>query len=491
MENTGRIQAMLNPIAQRILYPHKSQLEFTEELWFSTEIDRAHLVMLGEQKILEKQKIKRLLTLIEDLRARRFLPLYGRPCPRGTYLMYENYLIEQLGANDGGALHIARSRNDMNATIIKMRLRYPCVRLLLQLLRLQRVLMRRAKEFSDTTMPIYTHYQAAVPVTLGHYFAGISESLTRDLHFFKEACVALNICPLGSGAVGGTTLPIDMSITTKLLGFKESTRNSIDAIASRDFVLRMLSSASVLGVTLSRLANDLLVWTTSEFDFIRLPDNLVGSSSMMPQKRNVFILEHVKGKSTSPFGSLVSATTAMHSTPFSNSIAVGAEATSHIWKSLNDTIDALVLCRLIVEAVEPNATAMLERAENGYTSATELANQLVVRTGMSFRAAHKAVGEMVRTALERGVPNEQLSEWVNNNFRIELSHIDPQSIARSAEFGGGPGIHSLERTLAEQQDVWKNELAYAHSQRFLWKNAKRILDGKVKNIIGVVPDSGV
>src|SRR5262249_17458275 len=202
------------------------------------------------------------------------------------------------------------ARNDLNATVLRIRLRQPILRLLSESLRLQAVLLRRARKFRRIVMPAYTHYQAAVPVTYGHYLAGVAGALERDILGLIEGSRELDFCPLGAGSVGGTTLPIDQQRTASLLGFSGPVLHSIDAVASRDIVTRMLAAISILGITLSRLAADLLLWTTSEFGFLKLPDRLVGSSSMMPQKRNPFILEHVQGRSAAAIGAFVAAATA-------------------------------------------------------------------------------------------------------------------------------------------------------------------------------------
>ena len=286
MENTGRIRRGLTPTARRILFGANADASIDAELIFATEVDRAHLVMLAERGIVGRECVGALLEEIENLRANNFAPLRERAAPRGLFLLYENYLIEKLGAQTGGVLQTARSRNDLNSTSLRLRLRRPFHGLLREALRMQAVLLRSAARFAGVVMPAYTHYQAAVPITYGHYLAGVATAFGRDIAAFSRAGEGLGQCPLGACAVGGTSLPFDEARTASLLGFVEPVLSSIDAVASRDFVLRLLASATIMGVTLSRLATDLLLWTTAEFGFIRMPDHLVGSSSIMPQKRN-------------------------------------------------------------------------------------------------------------------------------------------------------------------------------------------------------------
>jgi len=482
MENTGRILHGLNPIARRILFGETADAAIDLELEYSSEVDRAHVVMLAERGVITRAHASILMNAINELRTCDFAPLRGQAAPRGLYLLYENYLIEKLGPEIGGVLQTARSRNDLNATILYLRLRKPYLRLIKEALRLQAVLLRRSNEFVEVVMPAYTHYQAAVPITYGHYLAGIATALSRDLAGIFDAGSGLRRCPLGAGAVGGTSLPIDQSRTASLLGFDEPAPHSIDAVASRDIILRLLGAAAILGVTLSRLSADLLIWTTGEFGFIALPDTLVGSSSMMPQKRNPFILEHVQGRSASALGAFVAAATAAHATPFTNSIAVGTEAVKHIWKALEEATEATTLMRLLVDAGRPCRQSMLDRAIEGYTSATELANRLMVEGGMPFRLAHLTVGAIIRLAIEQGgSPLEQAASTALQAERaVSMEGLDPTAVARRAIYGGGPGAVSLAACL---KTVRAQSIAQIKRGRELaqkWRAAGLALDNAVK-----------
>jgi argininosuccinate lyase len=485
MENTGRILKGLTPTARRILFGATADATIDSELKYLTEVDLAHLVMLAERGIVKRTQASALLIAIKELRACDFAPLRGQSAPRGLYLLYENYLMEKLGAETGGILQTARSRNDLNATVLLLRLRKPYHRLLGEALRLQAVLLRRAKQFEGVVMPAYTHYQAAVPITYGHYLAGIASAHARDISGLIEAGSGLNHCPLGAGAVGGTSLPIDQNRTSSMLGFQQPVPNSIDAVASRDIVVRLLASGTILGITLSRLAADLLLWTTSEFGFIALPDHLVGSSSMMPQKRNPFILEHVKGRSGSILGGFVSAATAMHGTAFTNSIDVGTEAAGHIWRSLQSITEAITLARLVVDGARPQSGAMLQRAAEGYTTATELANRLMTDGEMAFRVAHRTVGAIVREAIDRG--GESLQEAANRSLNkekqaVSLKDLNPESVAQASTYGGGPGKDSLRACIESLQSQWSAHRRLKLEQAQKWTAANKALEDAVEHL---------
>jgi argininosuccinate lyase len=487
MEDTGRVRRSLTSSARRILFDTTIETSIDTELSISSQIDQAHLIMLAEQGIISTSNACAMLKAIVELRASNFDALRGLAAPRGLYLLYENYLIEKLGAEVGGELQTGRSRNDLNATIFRMRLRKPYLLLIKEVQRLQAVLIRRARKFANVVMPAYTHYQAAVAVTYGHYLAGIAVALDRDLTGIFAISADLSRSPLGAGAVGGTSLAINPARTASLLGFEESVSHSIDAVASRDTALRLLASMSILGITLSRLANDLMLWTTSEFGLISLPDHLVGSSSMMPQKRNPFLIEHVKGRSSSALGAFVSAATAMHSTPFTNSIAVGTEAVGHIWKALTATTEAVTLSRLLVDDARPQQDLMFKRSIEGHTFATELANRLVIDYGMAFRSAHRAVGKAIRESIEQGVPLEAISVVLPgpSNNSVSLGELDPRSIVRTSNYGGGPGQESFQSCVKALVEAWDKYARLRREQSRKWRSAENTLDEVVHQFVQI------
>ena len=484
MENTGRISRSISPSARRILFGDNANESIGAELKYISQVDRAHLVMLSECGLIESSRATKLLWLIRELEASGFAPLADKSAVRGLYLLYEDYLIERLGTETGGILHTARSRNDLNATVLLIRLRSPYLKLLREASRLLAVLLRRARCFAGTVMPAYTHYQAAVPITYGHYLAGIASALARDINGVLETGVDLSRCPLGAGAVGGTSFPIHTGRTAELLGFEASVAHSIDAVASRDFILRLLSGATILGVTLSRLATDLLTWTTAEFGFLELPDQLVGSSSMMPQKRNPFLLEHVQGRSSSALGAFVSAATAMHAKPFTNSISVGTEAVSHVWPALQNITEAALLARLVVSGAKPIPEAMLERAERGYITATEFANRLVTCQGMPFRNAHHTVGALISEAIENHDSLPQvIAQWQGaGDCASSFAGLDSESVARSSVHGGGPGDASLRSCLQILQSEWGRLTRARREQEDRWTTAEKALRAAVSDL---------
>jgi argininosuccinate lyase len=462
----GRLTAEVGVRTRRILYGEPSPAELLAELGQLSTIDQAHLLMLADRGLIPRAAACRLLACIAGLRDSGFAPLAGRPAPRGFYLMYEGYLIEQLGAEVGGVLHTARSRNDLKATGTALRLRDWTLGFLQQAVRLEAALLSRARRHAEVLMPVYTHYQAAMPVSYGYYLLGVAEALARDIAAVQHASAGLRRCPLGAGAVAGTDLPIDPARTARLLGFSASSRHAIDAVASRDVALRLLAAAAGLAGTLSRLAADLQLWSTAEFGFLRFPDRLVGGSSAMPQKRNAFLLEHIRAKPAVAIGAWAGAAAAMSATPFTNSIEVGTEAIAMIWPGLVACEQAVLLCQPLVSAALPDAGRMAERAETGFTNATAVANQLV-RRGVAFRTAHEQVGSAVRDAVAAG--STDLTGFGPDGLADGLSAAETLSRQR---YGGGPGEFpaiwqpAFERWQAHGNwlRAWRGELAGAAGQ---------------------------
>jgi len=449
MDDTGRIRRPLTPTARRIVFGEPAA--GPPELRLVTQVDRAHLVMLSERSLVDPAAAAAVLVEIELLRATAFEPLDGLEPRRGRYLLYEDWLAARLGERIAGILRTGRSRNDLNATVLRLRLRPSAERLLTEVLRLQAVLMNGARRHAGTVMPGYTHYQPAVPTTYGHHLGGVARAVDRDVAALSAAAAGLDACPLGAGTGHGSALPIDPARTAALLGFERPEPHALDAVASRDVVLRLLAAAAVFGVTASRLATDLLLWTTAEFAFLELPDGLVGSSSAMPQKRNPFLLEHVQGRSARAAGSFVAAMTAMHATPFANSVAVGTEGCAGAVEA-----DCAALLRLVVAGAKPQPPAMLARAVAGRTTATARAERLMIQDGLSFREAHRLVGARLTEADRRSA----LTPVVDDERPGRGDGVDPAAVVGAARFGGGPGAPPAFDDLRHRRAAFAAELGH-------------------------------
>lgn len=401
MADTGRLREGLSPRTARLVFGATADADIDTELRHITAVDEAHLIMLVERNLIRQDQASALLKEIANLRAIGFAPLRGKQASRGVYTLYENYLISELGPDVGGVLHTGRSRNDLKATVHQLRLREPVARLLTGLLRLQGVLLGRGRAHMATVMPAYSQFQPALPATYGYYLLGIASALDRDIGGLLQTCAGLWECPLGAASGAGTDVPIDPARTARLLGFTEPVRHAGYSVASRDVMVRLMSAGTLAGLTLSRLATDLQLWSTLEFGLLQFPDSLVGASSAMPQKRNPFLLEHIKGGAGALIGSLMSMLANLKNTPFGNSIEVSTEGIGPIWSAL-ERLDAIVqLATCVVAGARPVPEAMVSSADRGFTVATSLANRLVARA-VPFRVAHRAVGRLVTELTSRG-----------------------------------------------------------------------------------------
>lgn len=476
MSEPGRLAATISPRIQRIVYGRPASAELADELRWTTTVDLAHLVMLVEQDLVAASDAAALLSQIGRLRADDFRPLHDLPTPRGLYLAYEDHLIAALGAEIGGRLHTGRSRNDLKATTTAMRLRARLIELVGALARLQAVLLARARAYHDTVMPIYTHHQAALPVTYGYYLAGVALAIGRDSAALLAAAGGLRRCPLGAGAVAGSDLPIDSRRTAGLLGFCEPPQHALDAVASRDVALRALAAAAGAALTVSRLATDLQLWSTVEFDFVDFPDRLVGGSSAMPQKRNVFLLEHVKAKAGVAIGAWTAAASMIRSTPFTNCIEVSTEAMAAVWPGLQAVADGVLLAQALVRGARPVPERMRQRAEDGFVGASALANRLV-RRGTPFRTAHHLVGAAVRRAVERGA-----TRLAADDLPPELRATDLSLSALVAQQRiGGPG--DLAALLETARGDVAEHVAWCRSMRSRLAAAERALAAAVAGVV--------
>ncbi|EGR4227388.1 argininosuccinate lyase [Vibrio cholerae] len=318
----------------------------------------------------------------------------------------EQKLIEQVG-DLGKKLHTGRSRNDQVATDLKLWCRDQGVHLLLALKTLQQQLVAVAAEHQSTVLPGYTHLQRAQPVTFTHWCLAYLEMFERDESRLTDALARLNTSPLGSGALAGTAYAIDREVLAADLGFTRATRNSLDAVSDRDHVMELMSVASISMLHLSRLAEDMIFYTTGEAGFIELADTVTSGSSLMPQKKNPDALELIRGKTGRVYGALAGMMMTVKALPLAYNKDM-QEDKEGLFDALDTWFDCLQMAGLCFDGIKVNAARTLEAAKQGYSNATELADYLVAK-GIPFREAHHIVGVAVVAAIGKGVALEELS----------------------------------------------------------------------------------
>ncbi|HDL9481117.1 TPA: argininosuccinate lyase [Vibrio cholerae] len=318
----------------------------------------------------------------------------------------EQKLIEQVG-DLGKKLHTGRSRNDQVATDLKLWCRDQGVHLLLALKTLQQQLVAVAAEHQATVLPGYTHLQRAQPVTFAHWCLAYLEMFERDESRLIDALARLNTSPLGSGALAGTAYAIDREVLAADLGFTRATRNSLDAVSDRDHVMELMSVASISMLHLSRLAEDMIFYTTGEAGFIELADTVTSGSSLMPQKKNPDALELIRGKTGRVYGALAGMMMTVKALPLAYNKDM-QEDKEGLFDALDTWFDCLQMAGLCFDGIKVNTARTLEAAKQGYSNATELADYLVAK-GIPFREAHHIVGVAVVAAISKGVALEELS----------------------------------------------------------------------------------
>ncbi|MGC5781473.1 argininosuccinate lyase [Methylobacterium sp. NFXW15] len=378
----------------------------------------AHVAMLGKAGILPADDVAAievgLKTVRDEIEAGSFV--FKREL-EDIHMSVESRLTEIVGPG-AGRLHTARSRNDQVATDMKLWVRDTLDSLDEQAAGLQRALAEKALAHAGTVMPGFTHLQSAQPVTFGHHCLAYVEMLARDRGRFRDARARLNECPLGAAALAGTSFPIDRHATAAALGFDRPTANSLDSVADRDFALEALSAASICAVHLSRFAEELVVWTSAQFGFVKLSDGYTTGSSIMPQKRNPDAAELVRAKAGRIIGALTGLLIVMKGLPlaYSKDMQEDKEGTF-------DALQALSLCLAamtgMVKDLEPATETLARAAGSGFSTATDLADWLVRELGMPFRQAHHVTGRLVGAAAAKGVGLEELS-------LAEMQEAEPQ-----------------------------------------------------------------
>jgi argininosuccinate lyase len=377
----------------------------------------AHAKMLARQRIIsarDAHKIVRgLKALQREIEAGKFV---FSAADEDIHMNIERRLTEKIGAV-GGKLHTARSRNDQVALDLRLYLREEVALIVQALQALQRELARAAKRHIDVIMPGYTHLQRAQPVLFSHHLLAYYDMFERDGARFSDCLGRINVLPLGAGALAGTTFAIDRSYVARLLNFPGVSKNSIDTVADRDFILEFLAAAAILFVHLSRLAEELVLWSSQEFAFIELPDRYCTGSSMMPQKKNPDVPELIRGKTGRVFGHLHALLTIMKGLPLAYNRDLQEDKIP-----LFDTVDtvkaSLHMVRELIAGMKVRKDKMLAAAQGGFMNATDLADYLVGR-GVPFRAAHAVAGKVVRHCLSQGRRIEELP-------LAELKRFSPQ-----------------------------------------------------------------
>lgn len=358
-------------------------------------VDIAHLLMLSERDIIDPGAARVIMAVLLELLDEGLPEDVFDDRYEDIHAGIEAHLIARVGQECGGRIHMGRSRNDEVATCIRMRLREELIRQLGALVRLRTLLITLADRHKESIMPGFTHFQHAQPTTLAHYFLAYEQAFGRDFDRIRECVARVDQCPLGAAAFASTGYPIGREETAASLGFAKIAENTMDAVSARDFALEAMSACTLAMTTVSRMCEELVLWSSSFVDFVHLADPYCSTSSIMPQKKNPDTAEIMRGKAGTVNGSLVSALTIMKGLPMSYNRDL-QELTPHLWRSVGETGRALLLLKDMLETAEFNTERMAQGAGKGFSTATELADVMVREFGLPFRTAHGIVGRAVR-----------------------------------------------------------------------------------------------
>lgn len=441
---------------------HPVIAEFNASIGFDLELieydltgSQAHALMLAHTGILSAAEAEQLVQGLEQIR-QEYRQGQFRPGVEAedVHFAVERRLTELVG-NVGKKLHTARSRNDQVGTDIRLYLRDQIQQLRQQLRQFQQVLVALAAEHVETLIPGYTHLQRAQPLSLAHHLLAYFEMLQRDWQRLGEIQRRVNTSPLGCGALAGTTLPIDRRFSAEQLGFEAIYANSLDGVSDRDFAIEFLAAASLIMVHLSRLSEELILWASEEFNFIRLKDSCATGSSIMPQKKNPDVPELVRGKTGRVFGHLQALLVIMKGLPlaYNKDLQEDKEALFDSVKTLQACLAAMTI--LLREGIEFDTLRLNAAVAEDFSNATDVADYLAAR-GVPFREAYNIVGKVVRVCLAQGklLRNLSLDEWqaLHPQFAADIyDAIAPRQVVAARNSEGGTGFEQVRSAIAAAQ----------------------------------------
>ena len=414
----------------------------------------AHVTMLAKQGILTEDEKKQIIEGLNGIK---------QDVENGTLEITDKYedihsfveanLIDRIG-DAGKKLHTGRSRNDQVALDMKLYTRDEILELDKLLKDILEVLLKIMKENTETYMPGFTHLQKAQPITLAHHMGAYFEMFKRDRSRMKDIYARMNYCPLGSGALAGTTYPLDREYTAMLLDFEGPTLNSMDSVADRDYLIELLSAMSTVMMHLSRFSEEVIIWNSNEYQFVDIDDAYSTGSSIMPQKKNPDIAELVRGKTGRVYGALMSMLTTMKGIPLAYNKDM-QEDKEFIFDAIDTTKGCLALFTGMLRTMKFNKTRMENSAKNGFTNATDAADYLV-NHGVPFRDAHGIVGQLVLYCIDKNMALDDMSleefKAISPVFEEDIYEaISMKTCVEMRNTIGAPGKAAMEKVIAQEE----------------------------------------
>ena len=456
------------------------------------EINKAHMVMLVSQGIVKKSQGAKCLEGLGNLKIGDELD----PILEDVHMNVESQLTKIVGTNIGGQLNLGKSRNDQVSTAIRMALRTYLLKIITNLVEFRLIILGKAEDNLETVMPGYTHLQHAQPTTLAHHLMAYHDSMYRDCERLIESYLRLNISPLGSVALASTSIKIDRNLTAHLLGFDGLIDNSMDAVSSRDFAVEVVSDLALTMTNMSRIAEELVLWSSEEFGILEIPDGFASTSSIMPQKKNAVVAELIRSKTSSVFGDMIAVISILKSLPYSYNIDM-QQLTPHLWNSCEITLSSTKVIAGMLDKAIFNEERLADLSKDEVAMATDLADYLAVNNGIPFRTAHLIVGDLVRISIDqkrvfRDVILNELSKTakqlggkdVSVSVHLLDKLLDPKKSVESKISIGGPSRSMVLRMIKKGKKNITFTKMWISTRRKKLKSAEKALDKAISEIIG-------
>ena len=446
-----------------------SSLEFDKRIFDADiKLNTAHTTMLAKQGIIPSEIADKILKALNELKEEGIEALNLDPSVEDIHMAVENYVTSKIG-EVAGFMHTAKSRNDQVATDLRLVLKEEIELIGSNILKFIEEILNMAGEHKETIFVGYTHLQHAQPTTFAHHLLAYANALRRDYERLMDAYKRVDINPLGSAALTTTSFPIDREMTTELLGFSRVMENSIDGVSSRDFIAETVFSLTMLASSMSKICEELILWSTFEFGVVEISYAYSSTSSIMPQKKNPDVAEIVRGKSAILTGELMTILTILKALPYSYNRDL-QEITPHLWNCVDNAKEMLSMVHGMLSTIEINKERAAKLAKSNFATATELADILVREKNMPFRTAHKIVGRMVTQALENNVSIDDIDSKFLNNVTYEVMDksidlddelirkaLDPYENIKARTVTGGSSPEAVENAIVSLRAFLRDE----------------------------------
>ncbi len=481
-------------VGARLRKQSPGTVEFTssvkDDKWIlqpGIKVNVVHMIMLVRQGIVKAEQgakcIEALLSMPETLDL--------DPALEDVHMNVEDFVIKKVGKDIGGQLNLAKSRNDQVATSIRIRLRETILEVASALTEFRRIILELASRHLKTIMPGYTHLQHAQPVTLAHHLLAHHDAFARDFDRIASGYGRINSCPMGAAALATTTFRIDRKLVSNLLGFESLVENSIDAVSARDFAVESISTLSLIMSNLSRIAEEFVLWSSSEFGLVEIADEYASTSSIMPQKKNPVVAELVRAKYSTVLGDLVSSLTILKALPYSYNLDL-QELTPHLWSACESTLSSLRVFQKMLGTAKFNLERLRSLLDKTLV-ATDVANFLVEKYGLNFRIAHSIVASLVRQYGESGLDHANKLQRLIRKETGKSVHIDenelkkvtdPKSSIYRSPVLGGPNPKSVLAMIIAGKKLLDKHRAWTSRKKLLLKNAESRLKASISKLKG-------